>query len=299
MKKFAFLFAAMIAAASFSACNSSEEPDSTIATEERSYTDCFNAIYDPMTGDITIPDVQTKYVFHIARKANASVTCRITITSPGIPDVAATTLELPELPFKFDANKFPYIEATDLAVTNGVTGVNITKLSLRILERYDQNVAMGWDYYPVYALSYVVNNRYNVTVYPTRLKLYAETVTTNLADASSFASSSPTYTLTLDPAKKEAAFAIDGAQFIQTMPAMNMEFPGIPFTVGSANLTMATDALTPTIKGVPQSKFPITNLSATLNPADASGNLTFTCSPMQMGAYGVDATLHFNAPTAQ
>ena len=294
MKKFALMITAIATGLAMTSCLDSDYNKVT-NTVTRSYAKCFNTVYDATTGDIAI-NQQPKYTLTIKSTSKGENSIQISMTNVKLgDDIAYTTFDLPDLPMKVTGTSAPYVEATDVRPTNIATpSINFSSIYVSVLDRYiHNNSANTNEFYPVYTINFVVNNRYTVTTYPTEIQYFGETKSTATASGSVFTSSDPRYAITFDPDKKTASIDITGAQFVSAMPKMNMTFPDIPFTTGINSLEIKSDAVTPTIAGTPYPTFPITGLEATINTRQASATLVFDCNPMSMGDYHVDASLSY------
>lgn len=295
MKRFALITAAVAACLTMTSCLDDDDNKST-NTQTRSYANCFNTVYDSTTGDVTVT-TQPKYTLTITTSTNGHNTLRLEMTNIRLSDeIANTTFILPELPMTVTGTAAPYAEATDVRPTNisPGQGINFSKIYVSVLDRYIRNeTTTGNQFYPVYTINFVVNNRYTVTAYPTEIYYFGETKSTADADGSVYTTRSPRYAMIIDPAKKTARIDITGAQFVGAMPAMNMTFPDVAMTPGISDLTLAADALTPTIAGTPYPTFPITDLTATVSPRNGSATLAFDCDAARVGKYHVDAKLDY------
>lgn len=295
MKKSILLFSVIAAGMALTSCLDDDDNKVT-NTLTRSYANCFNTVYDSATGIISVTE-QPKYTLTIKTSSDGNNLLKLEMTNIKLGDeIANTTFELPEMPMTISGTAAPYAEATDVRPTNlsASQSVNFSKIYVSVLDRYIHNEASNAnEFYPVYTINFVVNNRYNVTVYPTEIYYFGETTSTADADGSVYTTKSPRYAMIIDPAKKKARIDITGAQFVGAMPAMNMTFPDVEFTPGISDLTLASDALTPTIAGTPYPSFPITALEAVISPRKGSATLEFDCDAARMGKYHVDAALDY------
>lgn len=96
---------------------------------------------------------------------------------------------------------------------------------------------------------------------------------------------------------------VAGAAFMEGMPAMNMVFKDIPFSIENGRLTFAADRLVPSVltgdnadKEVPNEKFPITDLEGSGLLGD-NITLKYSCTPTigedNSTTYNVVSTLKF------
>ncbi len=106
----------------------------------------------------------------------------------------------------------------------------------------------------------------------------------------SFVNEKSIYKIHLDYTKMTIHFEIVGAQFASAMPALNIDFNDIPFTIDS-NKCIKVDYPTefiPSMANIPQPSFPITNLKMDLDPSQ-SANIYFNCTLHGRMAYSVKA----------
>jgi len=115
---------------------------------------------------------------------------------------------------------------------------------------------------------------------------FVGTTTTHPVDdpAAEFTSSTPSYSVVLDKKTNTASILIGKAQFIQGMPALDMDFKGISIVISDNTVTFDCKKLTPEIAGRPFPQFPITDLDATLKVSSDEGThptsltLQFICT---------------------
>lgn len=269
-----------------------DEDNKTTNTVTRSYTECFNTVYDSATGEITY-NTNPSYTINITTVSDGTATVAVSMSGVRFGDLAGT-FDLPAVDFKMSTTGFSTASATDLRPVSNVQPVPVTfdTFSFGLLDRYIRNEATAQtEIVPAYTISFMVNGRYTVTVYPTRSLYFAKTTSTADADGSEFTSTNPRYTVTLNPATLKGSISIAGAQFLANMPAMNMDFTDIPFTAGINTLELAAESLVPSIAGTPYPSFPISNLELDLKAADSTGELEFDCDASRMGKYHVTAPL--------
>lgn len=191
-----------------------------------------------------------------------AATADITIKGLKLPDNSQyPALTLKNIPFKVTKEGTRVVEGSNLAsASDGFAAAPLfDKFKLTVGDRIIAEV-----YYPVLCLEYTINGTYKA-VGSINSQLFSGTTVTTAADGSSYTNEEPIYALVLDIASMKASMTINNAKFVQTMPAQNMTFAGIPFTI-SENGTISLESaqtIIPTINKVPFDAFPITDLKAT------------------------------------
>lgn len=263
------------------------------------YAGCFNAVRDNSDGTTTFTPA-AKYTITFVTDASGATTAQISITNLRLPDVSLTSFDLPALNVKMPTttDKPMTVTASDVVPTNvGGSTVVFDQFSFSFLNRYVKEGTMAVSA-PVYAIRYMVNGKYTVTALPTQMIFFGTTETTAYADGSKFTTTAPRYAVTLDPDKKLATLDITGAQFLESMPGMDMTFGEIPFTLNNNTISFEKDALTPTSKGVPYPSFPITDFQGAIEILNR-GSLRFNCDASKMGKFGVNVTLKDLSPLSE
>ncbi len=288
----------MLAAAALTVAATScvdNEGVSLNSTESRTYSDCFNTIYDSSDGTVTLDD-HAAYKFEFKNYSDGTVNVKINITDLRIDDTMQYgSILLPEFSLEMKQDGSYAVVATDIEPENlgPSAGVSFTQFSMSTVTLLEPStVIVGQaNVRTVYSISFVLNNRYHVTAYPKTCYLYGITKSVNTAGGSAYETSTSRYAVTFNPQKRTARIDITGAQFIQQMPPMNMTFPDVPFTPGVSTITLAAESVTPLIANVPYPDYLITNLEGTVNPAMASSSLKFSCTPPRMSLFDVTVAL--------
>lgn len=296
MKK--FRFAPMLAAVALSVAATSCIDNNGVSlnsTETRSFTDCFNTVYDSADGNVTLDD-HAQYRFEFKNYSDGTVNMKVTIADLRIDDeMQYSTVILPEFSLDLKQDGSYAVSATDVVPENlsESAGVSFTQFNMSMVTLLEPSTVIAGqaNVRTVYSISYVVNNRFHVTAYPTTCYLYGTTKSVSTADGKAFETKTSRYAVTFNPKKLTARIDITGAQFIQQMPPMNMTFPDVPFSAGVSTLSLAAESVTPLIANVPYPDYLITDLTATVNSAMASSALEFSCTPPRMGLYNVTAAL--------
>lgn len=98
----------------------------------------------------------------------------------------------------------------------------------------------------------------------------------------------PIYWVDFDFSTSKADLYIYNAKFLDRMPSLNMVFEGIDFSVANGEISLNSDALTPTCNGVPYPSFPISKLKGTVDFSKGM-SLEFHCD-----FRGTDYTVNFD-----
>lgn len=268
-----------------------DSDDSFSQTVTNVYANCFNVVRDNVTNAVTYTPA-ARYTVTFVTNASGATTAEISITNLRIPDVSLTNFDLPAIKVNLPAtgDKPMTANAADLVPTN-VSGTTIVfdQFNFSFLNRYifESGISTAS---PIYSIRFMVNGRYTVTVLPNQMLFFGKTSTTKYSDNSVFTTTVPRYAFTLDPDKKLATLDITGAQFLETMPGMNMTFAEIPFELEGNTVKFNKDALTPSIKGVPYPNFPITDLEGAVQILNTA-SLSFNCDADRMGKFAVKVDL--------
>lgn len=275
---------AVIPLLSLSSCVDSKDDDMN-TTMEFSYANCFNAVTNVASNETKFT-LQPKYTFRVSTSPSGKATVKLTMTNIRLgDDISLTSFDLPEMALTapLDVTEPMTAEANDLIPTNTTaSSIRFDYVKIRMLLR----VLEGGQQSFVFAVNFSVNGRYVVSAFPTRALMFARTTSTEKSTGSVFTSTSPLYALTFNVENKTATIDMTGAQFTDKMPALNMTFPAIPFTVEGDRLVFETAALTPAINGVEYPGYPVTDLKGWLRPA-TDGRILFDCTPDKLGAFSV------------
>lgn len=205
-------------------------------------------------------------------------------------------IQLKDLKFSMDTNGYRIVEGTN--VIGQVQGVaaqpEFNSFRYVILDRVIKNA-----YLPAISFQYTVNGKYSVVCTSTAQVLMGSTMS-SAPGQTPYASAAPIYVIEFDTKTQQAAVTVNGAQFAPNMPAQNMTFKGIPYTIsatGHVKLT-ASQPIIPEIGGTPFPAFPILNFNAT-GTFDSKFEVSFQCRAMGQ-LYEITANLPYtyvgNAP---
>lgn len=285
MKNFKFfsISLALIGASLFSSCLNDKENE---YTSSDSLPGFFNVFVD-QDGEMTIKeDVSYKITWTYSGDTKANVD----IVGLKLPDGSKySTVQFLDLPWKINTRGWQAIEATNPTPSGGQSIV-FDKFSLQMINRYYNS----YQFPPCTSIQYTINgNEYYVYSLPSQIIEVGETTVINQADPSAEAfvkgtDDSPFYYFILNPADQTAFIVIQGAQFAQNMPAMNMKFPGLKFEVDpyGGTVMMKGNDITPTLMtgvtdinaaGTPFEGAKINNLWADYRPLSGV-DLQFDCT---------------------
>ncbi|MDE6098416.1 MAG: hypothetical protein K2G24_05970 [Muribaculaceae bacterium] len=225
-----------------------------------------------------------------------AATAEVTIQGLRVPGgTQYPAVKLSEVPFKVEKDGTRLLEGTNLpsAISGFASAPLFTSFRLSVFDRI-----IGEYYYPVASISFTIDGRYHgVSTIPTQV-FQGTTVTTD-ANGQSFSNTDPIYVLELDVQKMTASLTINGAKFVQQMPAQTMSFTEIPFTISDNGVVTIEKSgeIIPTIGNTPYPSFPITGFKAVFTIGTGM-NLDFVCS-VKGEPYTVNAQLPFNYKAQQ
>ncbi|MDE6370576.1 MAG: hypothetical protein K2K92_03695 [Duncaniella sp.] len=221
---------------------------------------CFNQVVDTQTGEF-FNSYSPNY------ELNLNLTERLVTTSITnmqlSPGNAGVTLRLPALPVNTNTTDVSYeVTGTDIK-PEATSAYTFDKFRLGVIERYVQGTSAENRYSPVYQITYSVNDRYDINVFPTSYDLIGAISSTPVtaptpgadSDATARAASSGTestaqaytvtnilHTMTLDVAKNTATLVIDGVRYADTMSPSLLKINNIPYTVAKGAIEVSTPA---------------------------------------------------------
>lgn len=252
----------------FTACNDNNDDELVTVC---SVTSCYTMMTDKTAGGA--PVASSEVSFSIEQDWNTAK-ADIKISGLRLPDGSSyTSFTLVDCPWSVDNDGWMVFSATNPLISSETAAApSLDNFELKLLNR-----SVGQAYAPGVSFSFTVNSTYFVQGSRKPFFLIGETVSTP-EGGMPFTSYSPTYSVDVDNAKSEATINIMGAQFANGMPALNISFAGIKSSFredGSYLLTC--DNLIPTIDSTPFEDYPISDLSATLDP-EKGMKLVFVCT---------------------
>ncbi|MDE6277186.1 MAG: hypothetical protein K2M06_03675 [Muribaculaceae bacterium] len=264
--------------AALSSCTKSDSNDTVI---QYPLAGCFAMVADLNDGNVS-------YYQGVNYETEINVT-QATAT------MSMTGLELPS------GVKYPAISLKNLKVgaDQGWTAVSAATPAVSVpgfgsvpsfkdfdLHIYDRMI--GNLYVPGVMISYIVDGHYKVFSSREGQIVFGTTTSTG-PDGNAFKNTEATIGLTFDTKTMKVMVELPGSQFASGMPAQNIVFKDVPFSMnvdGEASFEMA--ALTPFIGDTPYPQFPISDLKAVYNfKTGLTMNFTCTIGPMP---YKVEVT---------
>ncbi len=289
MKMLKSVLALMLLVAAITSCDGGGTPSLRDNYMEQEYTGCFNYLYKKSlnTGVIS---TGTTYMFRWRADYTADVYVYNAKFSAKMPDGINISFE--GLTWR-NVDGVKIVNAKDVVPTgvtiNGaavdVSAYVVDNLRVEVLERRLMDSQSS--YIPVINVSMTMGDMEAVTVQRQRVYFGSTGVVNNEANTN-FVSKSPYYAVTLDPSTMLADIDIYQAEFAANMPAMDMNFANVSFSVSNLGYKLTCEELIPTIKDVPYPNYKITGLVG--DATFASGlDLRFNC----METYSVQAKVGF------
>lgn len=273
-------FLAVSMALVVSSCSTDDADDTTDGT---SYTNCFNVVTEIGTNNQTVTQRPTYSISYNITKGTAIVVMNNIMSNP---DGTILNLTLNDLPWDV-VNGWRVIKASNIKAGGHV----VDDLNLGFLSRTNPFGGV------VFAVSYKLDNKYQIVTLPTQINYYGVTQVQNSGDSTTepYTNSTPQYLVSLNPETMTAVLELRQAKFAPQMPAMDLKFVGLPFTATNNGyiIRQGDEPLIPQdAQGVPNPSFPITG---TLVNAVMGGavSLQFNCTAGKLGDYTVKAQLEY------
>ena len=298
MKKYLLSLGVLISAAlSLTSCLGS-------GSGEQKYTfsygpsDCFNRVVDNETGTTYIGLNPIYNIVFNMTSATADIdisNLRFSAANSGV------TLRLPSLPLKQDIkDAFYTASGMDLSPVGQTSSFVFDVFNFR---------AYPFRMPPVYIINYTVNDRYDVTVYPTLPTYIGSVSATNLAPEEG---KNPVFNLTPDneayyqllinPENMTAMFHVANAKFADGMSRYSFATKGLPVELTADGYSVVTEAgkeyniyspqtvSSDTATPIPGCSISDIRVNAILS---TGASISFTCDLGDMGKYSVNAVLRY------
>lgn len=152
-------------------------------------------------------------------------------------------------------NRLPKLEGG-----SNMTGYMVNDFEMSIEDRM-LSVDTAELYIPNVNITYTINNLFKIRAVQKENYYFGNTNVVSATDGSVYNNEEPIYKLKLNTVTMTADLYIKGAKFAKMMPAMDMDFKNIPFSVDFDGFKLLEDELIPEIKDVPYPAFAIKNLS--------------------------------------
>lgn len=307
MKKLILSAAIVLSALAFTSCLSSNGESKNEATINYGGSLCFNRVTDLQTGEI-FNSTDPQYSF-LLDYTNQLVTPSMTNLKL-MEDASGLSFKLPSLKVNLNSQDYSYtVNGTDLIPEGSSQQYVFTTFSFKAIDRAIRTNSGTYIYSPVYDISYTVNGRYSVTVYPTRYDLLG-TTTSNAEGKDSYTSTKPIYTVTLDTDKKTANLTLTDAVFASNHTTMKFGVKDLPYEImtdGSIQIKTPADEKTQIIDTAGEVKNAyLSGITIRINvPSSRGSYISFHANiPGMQGSasddeYDVRANLSYYIPTSE
>lgn len=290
MKKLSFLSFFALLAIVFASCNSDSEPYEL--KTQQNFTQCFAKVTDTRVNheSYTINSPVTVFLEVLYH----SQTCNITIS--GLKKADGTAY--PSLTFKnmkwtaddkgwgMCENMIPEVSST----TPNITLPQVGNFKFKWNNREALSNTLGTSGLSVCEFSMTIDGVYQVAGSRSEIIISGDTVSTP-EGGSLFKSTAPLYSIVLKFDTMKADIRISNATFYDSMKPLQLDLLGIPFTFKdfSQVIELKSEAIVPSINGVPQTEIPVTEFNGSITAIDG-GRLTFKTS-IENKLYDVTANL--------
>ncbi len=266
--KFGSVMTVALAALTFTSCEEEAQND-TIS--EQSFLRCYAVMTDKQALTQNIANPVTIKLELNWTQATAVATIN------GLPGYS--TLTVSDMKWGIDDDKWSEIDQ-DIVTAKTATGtpVTISDFEMKWFDRLEFAETVG-EYDPALEFSFNLDNRYTVAGSRAPFYVTGKTVSTP-ADGAAYTYDQSIYATGFDFTNKTAAISITGAKFDKNMPAMNISFTKIPFTMDNeGKVYMSIASITPTLtdSNAPFNDFPVTDLRAEIEPGNGM-DLSFKCN---------------------
>lgn len=245
MKKHLILPALMLPLAlTFTSCLKSEgnRQESTI---NYGNTLCFNYVTDLQDPSAAFVSRAPQYTFNLEFYGStiAASMSNIRLT----PDGPALTFRTPELTMSTSTTGYTlYTNASDVIPEGQTQSYVFNNLTLGIIERSILNSSGAYKYSPVYNISYTVNNRYHIKVFPTYYDVVGMVTSTGTGTTETYESNKAILSLTLSPSETapttgKAAIELFDVKFNSDVTITRILAEDVPYTVTSSGIRINTD----------------------------------------------------------
>lgn len=285
MKKIFTVLLGLVCLTALTGCDSSDNNNNYT---ERTFTDAFAYINDIATATDALIPSSADCKMRIYYGDNTAEVMLAGLKT--IDDVALPTITVSGLSWRIDRTGWYVLEAPadgKLTVSGSVNGkpVEISNFTLRFCQRQAVQVGAGGADMG-FVVSFTVASRYRYTLAYPRQLVYGKTTSTLTTSGAEFATTVTSYELVFNVYTRTLNINLNGAKFVQNMPALNISFKNIPFTINGTKAYWTMPELTPYLvtptESTENKSFPITNLTGEY---DFGKGLTmdFECNPKILG----------------
>lgn len=294
MKKYLMSFGVLAAVAlSMTSCLSNSTSDQKY-TFGYGNTDCFNRVYDIETQQYS-NTLNPTYSF-VYNMSKGTLDVDMSNIKLGDSGYGGMSFKLTDLTFKQASDAFWETTARDVIPYGASQSFVFNSFKLRSLPTR----SVGNYGIPVYNMTYEVNGRYRVTVYPTQSVYFGSISATNLSDQTYFTLENDVesyYAVQIDPEKMLAQLLVQGAKYKEGMARYNFRVKNLPVELTNSGYVIRTEI---------DKKYEIYNDKSTKPVEDQSisnvtingiletgANINFTCDLGDDGKFGVNANLRY------
>ena len=259
-------------------------------TSTLTFNDYFNTVSDIATGNTSVmPIVKYKVVL---KQNSERLTAVISMSNFALEDLKNYDFVLPELAVSEKSDGTMVIEADGIKPKSGTETDYITfdRVEFKILQLSFKSTEGTTVLRTIMSARFKVNGKWQVNAVPKEAICFAKTESVNDETGSKYTDNEALYTITFNYLTGLADIDIEGAKFMEKMPAMNMKFPKVPFTASASGVVLHADEVVPTIGDVPYPQYAITDIDCVFN-ALATNTLTFKCNPGGMGNFSINALI--------
>lgn len=245
MKKNLILSALMLPAAlAFTSCLKSEgnRQESII---NYGNTLCFNYVTDLQDPSVAFVSRSPQYTFNVEFYGSTITTSMSNIRLT--PDGPALTFRTPELTMSTSTTGYTlYTSASDIIPEGQTQSYIFNNMTLGIIERAIYNGSGAYKPSPVYNLSYTINDRYHIKVFPTYYDVVGMVTSTGTGTTESYESNRAILSLSLSPSETapmtgKAAIELFDVKFNNDVTVSRILAENVPYTVSSSGIRINTD----------------------------------------------------------
>lgn len=283
MKKIFGLLSLILLMAVAQSCNkNNDNPSSNDNVTEHSFDKCFAYVQNISTG-VEAYYGNLGYQMHVN---STRMTLDLLITGLKLTDgTAYPNITIKNIPWTLEDN-WLVVKAKDLIPS--IEGFGSVPLFNTLEIRYRPRI-IGMSNIPGLAIKYNIDTKFSVmSSYSDQLALG---VTTSESEKmhTSYETTDVNYYVSFDTDTRRVTVLMQGARFVDGMPAFDIAIPDIPFVIKGTKAVWEATSVLPTIGGVTFATYPISNLKGEF---DFGGdfNYEFDCDPEPMpGIFHVEA----------
>lgn len=277
MKSYLKLLPLAVAALMVS-CNDLEQDTKTT----QGFTGCYAIVTDTNTGTVTISSQVT-----IGLGLNwTQETAEAAISGLTINNATYPQLSLLDLKWRVREDKLWAQTTNDpVGVLSTNQPVDVTRFTFEWSDRLDIPNLLEYD--PALVYGFTLDGRYRIEGSRYPFNLFGKT-TADSEGVQPFTGEVNRIVAKPDFDKMTMTVLINGAQFADRMPPLNIQLDNIPmqFVDGGKSFTFSAESIVPTIANVPYENYMCSNVQGTLDPA-VGMNFSFDCNVQGMKVYKV------------